>query len=616
MADFVKKQSRAIRDNGTYIFSDFSYGLYLLDTPRGIGEQLGSLALLGGRNVWAENGALTPQYGYMLRGKLPEGESVLATSKDDKSAATFFILSRSGNIFLYTAAQGLKKYKTVLDITILSDETLMARNNKNMVVYTGGEAFIFGSYYEDSEIVTISSNVPVLDYSKYFEFQIPIADIDYYWNGKEICVGDDNKMTITYIRAIKDTNQAIIRAVPDFGVERPVFGETTDLGEKTLLPVDLVYHPEDETIESKTIYPQLLEIAQNRLCIVDTSGYIYYSVIGVMDNFKEAEGAGYFGGFYNDNSVVLAIDDYLNGILITKQNGLYYLTINKANPVSSSGGLVSDSTIGISITKVAEIGQEYPDDHIIIREKVYAYDSHTQSLVLACSQNAFSAIVSGKAIITADYLNAQDLGITESRRFLTYNAEADCLVLYYGEGLNNGLVITQSGSLFPRQLDKQFVSFVGFNQVVMGITADNEIVQDLKKGTVILNITPIAEFEAIGLKDNRMICSSILEVTELNGVGYDVICQNTGTSYQTIHPYTNYGVDNVELPPLVYSDKDRSIINNSFELSTKWAEKKSNLTRVYAPMSGRHGLAVSFEFPQNQAFCLAAIRLVDFSQGE
>lgn len=616
MADFVKKQSRAIRDNGSYIFSDFSYGLYLLDTPRGIGEQLGSLALLGGRNVWAENGALTPQYGYMSRGKLPEGESVLAVSKDDKSAATFFILSRTGNVFLYTAAQGLKRYKTSLDITTLSNDTLMARNNKNLVIYTGNQASIFGSYYDKAEAVTISSNVPVLDYSKYYEFQLPIEDVDYYWNGKEICVGSKNKMTITYMRAIKDTNQLIIRAVPDFGVERPVFGETTTLKEMTMLPIDLIYHPEDETIEPKTIYPQLLEIAQNRLCIVDTTGYIYYSALGNMDNFQEAAGAGYFGGFYNDNSVVLSIDDYLDGILITKQNGLYYLTINKANPVSSSGGLVSDSTIGISITKVSEIGQEYPNDHIIVREKVYAYDSHTQALVLACSQNMFGSVVSGKALITADYLNAQDLGLTESKRFLTYNAEADCLVIYYGEGLNNGLVITQSGSLFPRQLDKQFTEFVEFNQVVMGITADNEIVQDLKKGTVVLNITPIAEFEAIGLKDNRIICSSIIEVTELNGVGYDITCQNTGTSYQTIHPYTNYGIDNIELPPLVYSDKDKSIINNSFELSTKWAEKKSNLTRVYAPMSGRHGLSVSFEFPKNQAFCLAAIRLPDFSQGE
>ena len=268
------------------------------------------------------------------------------------------------------------------------------------------------------------------------------------------------------------------------------------------------------------------------------------------------------------------------------------------------------------VTKIAEIGQEYPNDHVIIREKIYAYDCHTQSIVLAAAQNVFSSLVAGKAVVTADYLNAQDLGITESRRFLTYNSEADCMVLYYGEGLNNGLVLTQSGSLYPRELDRQFIKYIGFNQGVMGITADNAIVQDLKKGTVILNVTPIAEFEAIGLKDNRCICASILEVTELNGVQYDITCQNTGTSYQLVHPYVNYGVDKVELPPLIYSDKDKGIYSSSYELTTKWAEKTSNLTRVYAPMSGRNGISISFEFPENQAFCLAALRIPDFSQGE
>ena len=39
--------------DGQWIFSDFSKGLYLLDTPRNIGEQLYSLAMVGGRNCWS-----------------------------------------------------------------------------------------------------------------------------------------------------------------------------------------------------------------------------------------------------------------------------------------------------------------------------------------------------------------------------------------------------------------------------------------------------------------------------------------------------------------------------------------------------------------------------------
>ena len=67
---------------------------------------------------------------------------------------------------------------------------------------------------------------------------------------------------------------------------------------------------------------------------------------------------------------------------------------------------------------------------------------------------------------------------------------------------------------------------------------------------------------------------------------------------------------------MVYSDKDKKLYSDSFELTSKWAAKKSNLTRVYAPMSGRDGISISLEFAANQAFCLAALRLPDFSQGE
>ena len=54
--------------DGQWIFSDFSKGLYLLDTPRNIGEQLYSLAMVGGRNCWSEKGALVSQYGYLSSG--------------------------------------------------------------------------------------------------------------------------------------------------------------------------------------------------------------------------------------------------------------------------------------------------------------------------------------------------------------------------------------------------------------------------------------------------------------------------------------------------------------------------------------------------------------------
>jgi hypothetical protein len=160
------------------------------------------------------------------------------------------------------------------------------------------------------------------------------------------------------------------------------------------------------------------------------------------------------------------------------------------------------------------------------------------------------------------------------------------------------------------------MKYIGFNQGITGITEEGLIIQEYRPGTVIPNITAYADFEPIGLRDNRFTCCSMLEVTELNGVEYIVSTKNAGGSYQSIKPNINIGMGNSQLPPLIYSDKRFNIFNDSFELTSRWADKKANVTRVYAPMSGREGVQISIEFQKNTSFCLTALRLPDFSQGE
>ena len=179
--------------------------------------------------------------------------------------------------------------------------------------------------------------------------------------------------------------------------------------------------------------------------------------------------------------------------------------------------------------------------------------------------------------------------------------------------LNKGIVLTNVGTLFPREIDRNITGFLGFNQGVMFLTEDNRIIQDFKKGTIIPDLTCVANFEAIGVRDNRLICSSILEVTELNGISYNVTTTNAGVSFQKITPPHGLTSAGAYLPPFLYSDD--LVTMESFELTSRWAEKNSNVTRISAPMSGREGISISIEFPKNTAFCLAALRLPDFSQG-
>lgn len=887
---FQKGKPRQSKINGQWIFGDFSEGLYLLDTPRSITEQLGSLALVGGRNTFCEKGALIPQYGYVEKAKI-DGEYIVAISKDVESGY-LFLLANTGNVFLYTPSEGLKKYKTQL--TEVSESALMTCRQDELIISDNGKNILFGGYYgKDSTLnTTLASGVPISTFGYFSDITIPADLVDYLWLGKKIDIngigeatvramspdgttkiqkaitygelapyintnrweitgninvtssnstidlGGGNKIEIVnkeieepatvteyetkiteyhygsgkgtkhvdrwefnfYVNDIQispedrvisnvinvnyrvvQTNPKVERSLtgtasiyrinndsitikgvsnsqepselynlpevelkltgavtqtipktvevprgevkPDLlftfkGTNGDVYdysfndvvksqganelsyglysyslsrasggglhvtiktgndtvvadmglypfgyfeaiadspnetinnsavlidgekikadevtaikvrlahkdtsdlsiGSTTTLSEKAYQEVTFEYVPEEDIDpeEGRILQPRLIAWACNRLFVEDMSGRIYYSEIGVPDSFEEKYGAGYFYGFYGDNSELLSIEEYLGKVLLTKKNGMYTLVIGNTNSsYSEAAGTAANSDIAIKIDKIAELGQEYATDHVIVKEAIYAYDCNSASIVQAASQNVFGSIVAGTTLISADYLNAQNFGIVDRKRCLTYNSEAQVFILYFGEDLTDGIVLTSQGSLFPRKLDRYVQYFIGFNQGVLGIMGDGTIFQDFKRNTVIPLIQPVAEFEAIGVKDNRLIMGSILEVTELNGIEYDIAVTNTDTSYQHIQPYTNYGVDGLNIPPLIYSDRRNDY--PSFELQTKWAVKKSNLTRVYAPMSGREGVSITMQFPADVAFCLAALRIPDFSQGE
>ena len=606
--------------NGNYIFADFSGGLYLLDTPRSMGEQLATLALVGGRNVWSEKGALIPQYGYTKLGTIPTEDKVIAVSKDAQNSSSFFVVTLSGVVYFYTAWQGLKKYKTTLPSKIaLGSNIVTARKGDNLVLASGTLKYQFGSYYANSAEVVIENNASITTLNSIYSITVKYENKDYYWNNKHILVkvGDTSvHAKITGVQIDKDnTTSVIVRAIAIDAHQDLTGTNNVTIAEKTIRPITMVYKPEDTQTGGGSITigtPKVMEFAGNRLVVTDETGAIYYSQIGVIDDaFNQKYGAGYIRDFYEDISEVLDFEDFLGGCLIFKQNGIYFLKVEQSTSGTST-----------SVQKVAQVGQEYASDHVIVREKVYAYDSNSGSIVLAAAQNVFGSLVAGKTIITSEYLNSQDFGIASTKRFLTYNAENEVLILYYGENLNKGIVILDNiYSLFPRELDKPMFSYLGFNQGIAGITQTGEIIQDFKKGTVIENLTSIANFEAIGLRDNRMICSSILEVTELNNISYNISLSNSGYSFQRIVPSNGQGVigrgdllSNNNIPLMLYSEQDK--LFDRFSMKSKWAGKQSNVTRIYAPMSGKEGVSIGIEFPANEAFCLAALRLADFSQGE
>lgn len=606
-----KKGTKSI--DGSWVFSDFSKGLYLLNTPRNIGEQLYSLAMVSGRNCWSEKGALVSQNGYLLKDRIPEEEIITGYSRTTDGMNNIFVTTQSGNVYLYTASEGLKEYKTK---SSPSSGIIMCRRGKDLIYRAGNSNYLFGGYYDGSSSTHILDTTFTAEGDGY-RANIPLEMMKYFWSSKDLEIDGKHLIVSTCVQELGATT-ATLKVYPAVEGETITTGTSIPVQERCSLPINFVFEkeniepdvtPKEEPIDTnKTINPILMEVSQNRLFLLDSTGRIYYSQIGVVDGFNESSGAGYFEGFYNDYSQCLAIEDFLSGTLIVKQGGFYYLTI------SSSSTATGSAIFTVNIQKISNAGQEYASDHVIVGEKVFAYDTNTGAIVNAVATNVFGSLVSGKPIISSEYLNARSLGLNGVKRSLTYNAESEVFILYYGENLSNGLVLTNIGTLFPRQLDQEVSGYVGFNQGVLGIGKFGNIFQDFIKGTIVPNIKPEVEFEAIGLRDNRLICSSILEITELNGIDYEVTTRNAGSSYNTVSPTINEG--SINLPPFLYSDFTSGRIYDSYSLDTQWAVPKSNVTRLACPMSGREGVSISMTFPANTAFCLSALRLPDFSQGE
>lgn len=615
----ARQRKGTAKIDGSWIFSDFSKGLYYLDTPRNISEQLYSLAMIGGRNCWSEKGALVPQYGYIKGASLDLMDHITGYSKIIAGNQNFFLTTTTGKVFLYTASEGLKEYATPIGSSI---NPIITRRGNDMICYSGGSCYLFGGFYTESSDITIVSEVELQDFSSYYSCRLDDKYLKYFWAGKDVSVNINDNLRVLSANQTKEDEQENKFTLKLTSVnEHKTYSEAVILGEKCQKELTLKYIPENEepdtgdtettvTVEEITLQPILMEVSQNRLFIVNVDGTIYYSAIGVVDNFNQSAGAGFFNGFYNDTSKTLSIEDFLSGTLITKEGGFYYLTITASQSATGS------AIYTVNIEKISNCGQQYATDHVIVREKVYAFDSNTGAIVNALSVNVFGAMVSGKPVISSEYLNSQNLGINNSKRWLTYNSEAEVFVLYYGENLNQGLVLTTAGTLFPRQLDKNIDAYIGFNQGVAFITADGEICQDFKKGSIIPNMSCVVDFEPIGLRDNRVICSSLLEITELNGISYVLSTKNAGTSYQKITPSNEIVNENILLPPMMYSNRSINTVVDSYSMESKWADKISNVTRIYAPMSGREGINISIEFPANTTFCLSALRLPDFSQGD
>jgi len=636
MGLFRKQNYKAVKPNGQFLFSDFSYGLYSLETPRGLGEQLASLAMVGGRNVWTEKGALTTQYGYFAKGQMDEGDIPRIVSSDNETSNNIFFITDSNKVYHYTTYEGLKKYKTVM--TGLNNP-IIAHNGKSIFVVDGEDKYIYGDVYNadtDTDVpykAITTSRLPVESFSSSFKLLVTAEEREYLWLDKYLVVdipsldSDPNlsRYQTIFVNSISPYNEV---EGYDYMVEfyfesySGAIAENVTVGEKTFHTLgsdEFKWIPEQGSlsdIAEKDLEPKLMAVCLNRLWVVDKDNTIFYSAVGNMTSFNEANGAGYFKGFYNDSSEILSLEEYFSGVLITKKTGMFHV---KLTTKEYSWGEIATGTTNnyISINKINNIGQEYPGDHVIINDEIIAYDSNSGNLVQACYINYFGNPQQGGVLLHGSELSSQTLGIYNAEnRVLAYSFQEECLLFYYGSNLQKSLLINRGLAIYPREIDQTLLDVEMFAQGFICLTRDGLVIEDFKRGTTIPNLTAVAEFEPIALRSNKLFCGGILEFTELDGTPFNVTTFNAGTASQDLKPSIHQISDTADLSNLIYSDRAIQFITESYAEKTRWASQKSSVTRLYSPLGGRDGLGIRLEFPVNQTFSLSAINIPDASQGE
>ncbi|MBP5596347.1 MAG: hypothetical protein J6Y02_13250 [Pseudobutyrivibrio sp.] len=631
MATFKRQNYTPKKFKGDYTFSDFSYGLYNLETPRSLPEQATSLALIGGQNVFTEKGALISQYGYDVIGDI-EGR-VYKIVADNTKTNDIIIFTYEGYVYRYNTLERIKRYKTTLSTNYFNSNTALTHSGKDVYIYApnNSPAFsMFGGRYNDADneenFVAISENKTFNAYQGYIQIAIDEDDeYPYYWLDKEVVIKDGTSFINATVSSVSTNSINLI-------VDSTIQSSSIDIGEICIreceddTSVTAPEYPEfywepsadaiTPDIPAKFLSPKLMAVVLNRIWIVDVDNTIYYSAVGSLTDFRQDSGAGYFKGFYHDTSNILSIEEYYSGALIVKETGMYHASFKTvADDLMNIGSTGIEDYI--SVKKINNIIQKFPGDHVIIGSEVVAFDSSSGNLVLAAYVNYLGNIQEGSILLYSGELDSQVTGLLSSnKRLLTYSFQEEVLIIYYGKFLNEGLVINRNLSMFPRLNNKIISDVQMFYQGLIAITSTGEILDDFKKGTIIPDIPPTAAFEPIAIRGNKLLCGSIIEVTELNGIRYEISTLNAGSSYQKITPVNSIVNINSQLPNLVYSDSATNFIPASFAESTKWAGKKSQVTRMYAPLSGRDGLQITIEFEPNCALCLLALRFPEMSQGE
>lgn len=642
MGLFKRTSFGSTKFRGQYLFQNFGYGLYNQEVPRTLEEQLATLAMVGGRNVWAIRGALVNQYGYAQNYQLDEGEYVRIVPTISSSSQSLPIISTAGTVYRYTNYDGLKKYKTSLP-TLTNPITTYS--GTNLYIYNSdGTFYTYGSRYNGDNdnspfesIVTLVADEFVRVDDNVLKVKISVEDLPYFWTDKKLALEQfDGDQTHDYydlvvnrvylergIEDLPDKYYVDVRfdgKTPEHGTSDVIAGNK--IGEMTLQTADsateFVYIPERGSPDPQvTLVPKLMAVVLNRLWVVNNDNTIYYSAVGNMTNFEQANGAGFFKGFYNDTSDVLTIEEYYSGALITKQNGMYHVKLTTKD-YSFEGVAYGTESNYLTINKINNIPQKYPGDHVIIGDEVIAYDAVSGNLVQAAYINYFQNLQQGAILLHGSEIDSQGLGLHSAvNRVLGYNYQEEVLIVYYGDMLYQSLVITRGLSIYPREINKDLVGCTMFAQGLLCFTTDGLILEDFKRGTVIPEITSVVEFEPICLRGSKLLSGTIIEFTELNDVNLNISTSNAGYSSQDIIPSSQNRSDEESIPLMLYSNSSNPrILNDTVAGEAKWVYQKSDVTRVAAPLSGRDGLTLRMEFPKNTAFTLCAINLPDLSRGE
>lgn len=222
------------------------------------------------------------------------------------------VTTANGGVYIYNPASG--GFDLIYQFEHKSERHSICSFNNGLVISNGIDDIVYyqrGRHQQLTGTVTIQADAnTVTGTNTKFETELHVGDT--------IQIGTDTETTYTVTKISSDTQMTIDKAPTAVIADEPFY-----LGEISQCNAALT-NSEDPNIKTP-VRGLAMNSYRGRIFVGSTDGTLYYSAVGLYNNWDIASGAGAISTFYDDNSDFTALAIYDKYLVLCKRERSYLL---------------------------------------------------------------------------------------------------------------------------------------------------------------------------------------------------------------------------------------------------------------------------------------------------